>query len=287
MDARGGSMRIRQLSAAIVVTVVILGSGDIGRVQATDSPIGSGGTTEDTIWAGVQTSSPPSGSNSDSSGYRWIPASTYDSGIGITTGITKLVGSIRYDLYERYDPSGSSTLVWIPRPSATQLAKNAAVLVKGRLPQPLVRTAPDLTAGIVDVGMWIWAPQDWWHAVTAMAWVPTVFGSAWARTTATPTSLTFLTQDDGTPSGTATGSMQCVGPGNVWTVAFGDEAASPCMYTYQHSSASRNGGVFVGIVSVNWDISWTSNAGSGGNLPSYTTSTFMALRVDELQALVQ
>ena len=58
------------------------------------------------------------------------------------------------------------------------------------------------------------------------------------------------------------------------------------MYTYQHSSISRDGGVFVGVVSVDWEISWTSNSGTGGTLPSYTTSSFVAVSVDELQALV-
>jgi hypothetical protein len=50
---------------------------------------------------------------------------------------------------------------------------------------------------------------------------------------------------------------------------------------------SRDGGVFVGVVSVDWEISWTSNTGGRGRLPSYTTNLFMAVRVDELQALVE
>jgi hypothetical protein len=70
-------------------------------------------------------------------------------------------------------------------------------------------------------------------------------------------------------------------------VPLGDEAVSPCMYTYEHSSISRDGGVFVGLVSVDWEISWTSNTGGRGQLPPYTTSSFMAVRVDELQALVE
>jgi hypothetical protein len=289
MDNRGGSMRLRRISLiGLVVSVIVLMFADVHRqVLAIDTPVGSGGADGGSIWAGIQTSSPPNGSGSDSSGYRWVPATIYDSGIGATTGITKLVGSIRYDLYERHAPNGAMTLVWIPRPSITQLAQNAAILVRGRLPQPSVMTAPPTNQVVVNVGMWMWADTDWWYPVSAMAWVPTVFGSAWARTTATPVRLRFITQDDGTVSGGQTGSMECAGPGREWSVPLGDEAVSPCMYTYEHSSVSRDGGVFVGVVSVDWEISWTSNTGGRGGLPSYTTNSFMAVRVDELQALVE
>ena len=282
-------MRLRRISLiGLVVSVIVLMFADVHRqVLAIDTPVGSGGADGGSIWAGIQTSSPPNGSGSDSSGYRWVPATIYDSGIGATTGITKLVGSIRYDLYERHAPNGAMTLVWIPRPSITQLAQNAAILVRGRLPQPSVMTAPPTNQVVVNVGMWMWADTDWWYPVSAMAWVPTVFGSAWARTTATPVRLRFITQDDGTVSGGQTGSMECAGPGREWSVPLGDEAVSPCMYTYEHSSVSRDGGVFVGVVSVDWEISWTSNTGGRGGLPSYTTSSFMAVRVDELQALVE
>ena len=282
-------MRLRRISLiGLVVSVIVLMFADVHRqVLAIDTPVGSGGADGGSIWAGIQTSSPPNGSGSDSSGYRWVPATIYDSGIGATTGITKLVGSIRYDLYQRHAPNGAMTLVWIPRPSITQLAQNAAILVRGRLPQPSVMTAPPTNQVVVNVGMWMWADTDWWYPVSAMAWVPTVFGSAWARTTATPVRLRFITQDDGTVSGGQTGSMECAGPGREWSVPLGDEAVSPCMYTYEHSSVSRDGGVFVGVVSVDWEISWTSNTGGRGGLPSYTTNSFMAVRVDELQALVE
>jgi hypothetical protein len=271
----------------LVVSLIVMLWADINRqVLAVDAPVGSGGSEGGSIWAGVQTSSPPNGAGVDSSGFRWVPAIIYDSGIGSTTGITKLVGSIRYDLYERHSPSDVMTLVWIPRPTSVQLAQNAAILVRGRLPQPSVMTAPPSNQVVVNVGMWMWADSDWWHSVTAIAWVPTVFGSAWARTTATPVRLRFISQDDGTANGGLVGAMECAGPGIEWSVAIGDEATSPCMYTYQHSSISRDGGVFVGVVSVDWEISWTSNSGTGGILPSYTTSSFMAVKVDELQALV-
>ena len=281
-------MRLRRMSLlGLAASLLVMLCIDIDhRVSAADGAIGSGGSGDGSIWAGIQTSSPPSESGADSSGYTWRPAVLYDSGLGATTGVTKLVDSIRYDLYERH--SGTDMiLVWIPRPSTIQLAQNAALLVKGRLPQPTITSAPPIDQAVVKVGMWIWANTDWWHPVTAMAWVPTVFGSAWARTTATPTRMSYVTQDDGSADGSAVGSTGCDGPGRRWDVDWGDVAASSCMYTYEHSSASRSGGVFVAVVSVDWEISWTSNTGGGGLLPSYTTSSFVAVRVDELQALVE
>jgi hypothetical protein len=282
-------MRLRRMSlVGLVVSVVVLMCADVHRqVLASDEPVGSGGTEGGTIWAGIQTSSPPNGSSTDSSGIRWVPATIYDSGRGSSTGVTKLVGSVRYDFYERHTPDGGFSLVWIPRPTAAQLARNAAILVRGRLPDPIVMTAPPNNQVVVNVGMWVWADRDWWYPVSAMAWVPTVFGSAWARTTATPVRLRFITQDDGTVSGSQLGSMECNGPGLEWSVPLGDEAVSPCMYTYEHSSISRDRGVFVAVVSVDWEISWTSNTGGRGQLPSYTTSSFLVLSVDELQALVK
>jgi len=282
-------MRLRRMSlVGLVVSVVVLMCADVHRqALASDEPVGSGGTEGGTIWAGIQTSSPPNGSSTDSSGIRWVPATIYDSGRGSSTGVTKLVGSVRYDFYERHTPDGGFSLVWIPRPTAAQLARNAAILVRGRLPDPIVMTAPPNNQVVVNVGMWVWADRDWWYPVSAMAWVPTVFGSAWARTTATPVRLRFITQDDGTVSGSQLGSMECNGPGLEWSVPLGDEAVSPCMYTYEHSSISRDRGVFVAIVSVDWEISWTSNTGGRGQLPSYTTSSFLVLSVDELQALVK
>lgn len=69
-------MSIRRLSTTFLITsLLLLVSFDTQRqVLATDGPIGSGGTDNGSIWAGVQTSSPPTGSGADSSGYTWKPA---------------------------------------------------------------------------------------------------------------------------------------------------------------------------------------------------------------------
>lgn len=254
-------------------------------VGAADGSIGSGGSGEGVIWAGVQfSSSQPSATSS--SQYTWRTLTTYDANLGRDTYITKVVDGIRYRLYERIAEDGSSTLVWVPMVTSTQLARQAAVQVRSLLPVPRLRMAPPSDAGVVTVGTWIWLDATNWVPVSVYAWIPTETGPVWARTTATPVVLNFATEDDGTPTGTRRGSVSCRGPGRVWQPSDGDDAVSACMYTYRHASTSRPTGVFAATVSVQWRIVWTSNAGAGGTLPNETISAPVSVTVDELQALV-
>lgn len=276
-------MRTRLLRAFTVVTLVS-SLAAIDRVaEAADSA--TGGAGGDTLWAGVQTGTPPSGGGVDGGGCRWKWATIYDSRLGSSTFITKNVGGVNYDLYERHCPSGM-TLVWIPRISGATLARNASALVAARLPAPSVSMAPAADRVVVDVSTWLWADATWWSPVTATAWVPGLFGPVWARTTATPVRITFITQDDPSVVGGSVGSVVCEGRGVEWTVDKGDDVTSPCAYTYRHSSVHRDGGVFVALVVVDWDTRFTSSTGASGALSPLHTSTFMTVRVDELQALV-
>ena len=61
-------MRLRRISLiGLVVSVIVLMFADVHRqVLAIDTPVGSGGADGGSIWAGIQTSSPPNGSGSDS-----------------------------------------------------------------------------------------------------------------------------------------------------------------------------------------------------------------------------
>lgn len=254
-------------------------------VDAADGTIGSGGSGDGMIWAGVQytRSQPSSGSSSE---YTWRTLTTYDANLGRDTYITKVVDGIRYRLYERIARDGSSTLVWVPMVGTSQLARQAAVQVRSLLPSPRLRMAPPADAGVVKVGTWIWLDAANWVPVSVYAWIPTEAGVVWARTTATPVMLAFSTEDDGTPSGTRRGSVNCRGPGRVWRPTDGDDAVSACMYTYRHSSTGRPQGVFAATVSVQWRVVWTSNTGSGGTLPNEIISAPVTVTVDELQALV-
>lgn len=277
-------MRIRELIWCCAV-VVGVSTCSVDPIGAADGSIGSGGSGEGIIWAGVQISrtQPSSGTTSQ---YVWRTLTTYDASLGRDTYITKVVDGIRYRLYERIGTDGSRTLVWVPMVGTSQLARQAAVQVRSLLPAPRLRMAPPADAGVVKVGTWIWLDAANWMPVSVYAWIPTDTGPIWARTTATPVTLNFSTEDDGTPTGVRRGTISCRGPGRVWMPSDGDDAVTACMYTYRHSSASRANGAFAATVSVRWRIVWTSNAGSGGTLPNETVSAPVSVTVDELQALV-
>lgn len=280
-------MRFRSMirwCAVVVGTWSVITTAPGNLIHAADGSIGSGGSGEGLIWAGVQFSSsmPSSGTSSQ---YMWRTLTTYDMRLGYDTYITKMVGGIRYRLYERIGPDGRN-LVWVPTVEGNQLARQAAVQVRSLLPKPRLRMAPPADAGVVKVGTWLWLDASNWVPISVYAWIPTQTGPIWARTTATPIGLTFSTQDDPTPSGSRRGSVSCLGPGQVWQPRDGDEGTSSCMYTYRHASTSRPNGVFAGTVAVRWRVAWTSNVGSGGSLPNEVISTPVSVRVDELQALV-
>lgn len=253
-----------------------------GRVDAADNA--TGGVVDGVIFAGVETSmSMPS--QGTSSTYVWRKLVTHDAGLGRSGNISKVVDGIRYFLYERIGPEGSD-LVWVAQASPRQLAQRAAVTVRSRLARPKVSMAPPADAGVVNASSWLWIDPALWVPVSAFAWIPGDSGPIWARTTATPVSITFTTQDDGSATGSKSGRVTCTGPGRQWQPSDGDEARSGCMYTYRHSSVSRPNGRFDARVEVQWRVTWTSSTGSGGSLPAERTTTPMSVRVDELQALV-
>lgn len=239
---------------------------------------GSGGAGGGAIWAGVQFSQPPGGGGSDGSGCTWQPAETYDSGIGVTGNITKTVDGVLYRLYARTCPSGT-TLVWVAQLTPEELAVQAADAIYQRLPPPQGSSAPPVDRGVVNVGMWFWAEPSSWLPVSITAWVMTPTGVLSATTTATPVRLVYL-PGDGSPVAT------CAGPGQAWSANIGDEAISPCMHTYEHASATAGGGTFDAELGIDWNISWTSSAGQGGQLPGWRTVSQYPVRVDEIQALV-
>lgn len=266
----------------IVATIGFIGLTPSNAAIAADS--GTGGVVDGVIYAGVETSTgmPTQGTSST---YVWRRLVTHDAGIGNSGNISKVVDGVRYFLYERIGPD-SRDLVWVAQATPRQLAQRAAITVRSRLSRPVVSMAPPSEAGVVNASTWLWIDPALWVPVSAFAWIPGVSGPIWARTTATPVAIVFTTQDDGTPKGSRTGTVTCSGPGRAWEPALGDDARSGCMYTYRHSSVSRPGGTFAASVEVQWKISWTSNTGGGGVLPTERTASQMKVRVDELQALV-
>ncbi len=240
---------------------------------------GSGGSSGGAIMAGVQYGTPPSSKGrSDLSGCTWTPAGEAQTFDGLTV-TEKIVNGVKYVLFYRSCPT-SGRGVWVPQVPTRTLGLSAADQIKQRLAKPTLGSAPPANKGIVKVGMWLWTDPALYQPVSITAWVPTTTGIAWATTTATPTRLVFAS---GEPGSSAT---VCQGPGRQWLPQFGDEIASDCMYTYQHSSEITNTDVFAATLSIVWSVSWRSNVAAGGGLGNYTTSTAQPMVVNEIQAVI-
>jgi hypothetical protein len=261
--------------------------GDGTGASRTDPAPSAGGSVGDGV-IGASTSSGGTGGGAGSSGSSsttctWNELNTSFTSQGNIVP-TKTVDGVVYHEFVKTcpNPDGTttSTLVWIPQESPKTLATNAAQRVEQLLPHPTPTTAPPLTEGIVKVGMWFWVDPAQYVAQTVTASIPTATGTLTATTSATPVRMVYSPgEPDGEP-------VTCPGPGQQWVHDDGDDATSPCMYTYQHSSEIDPNGQFTATLQIVWHITWTSNAGINGDLGEYTTSTTFPITIHEIQAVI-
>jgi hypothetical protein len=97
-------------------------------------------------------------------------------------------------------------------------------------------------------------------------------------TTATPTSLIYSPGDGNS-------AVTCKGPGTPWSRSRGDDDRSNCMYTYASASHTRTARTYAANTAIKWTVTWRSNLGIGGLLPSIRTGLTTPVRVLEMQAL--
>jgi hypothetical protein len=169
---------------------------------------------------------------------------------------------------------------WIPVISESTLAEQASAHSWSTLPVPIVNTAPPAQRALVKLPMWWWVTSNSWRTVSTTAWIPTPRGIVTVTVTAKPNTLLV---NPGDAQATNNGKFSCSGPGKAWRESDGDDAKSNCMYTYAHSS-SRN--TWNASVAIRWSITWKSNLGKKGTLPSVTTTRRIPVVVGEIQALV-
>ncbi|MEK7293166.1 MAG: hypothetical protein AAB088_06955, partial [Actinomycetota bacterium] len=175
-----------------------------------------------------------------------------------------------------------TTYYWIPKVSNETLATVASAVLYDDIPAPWGEFAPPAYRGVVHLGMWFWVNPLIWIPISVTAWVPTPSGPISVTTTATPKKLKFQPGDGELGSG----DVQCDGPGLWWFPAFGDSLDSPCMYTYDHSSALHGTGAFPAKLGIEWHVTWRSNTGASGKLPNVTVNASHQIVVRELQALI-
>jgi hypothetical protein len=196
-------------------------------------------------------------------------------------GSLRMIDGKPHHLYMRECPAGSGNrqYTWVPLVrDPVDLATLAFDEVKRRLPAPTPGFAPPSTDAVVQVGTWFWTAPGTWSPVSATAYVPGLS----ATVTATPTRLRFSPGD----GSFGTGDVVCNGPGQAWTTADGDDAVSPCQYTYRHSSALASSGRWAASLAIDWAVRFTSSAGASRSLGSLTTTRQVPMRVGEIQAIV-
>lgn len=139
-------------------------------------------------------------------------------------------------------------------------------------PPPLLTSPATDEVLYTGVPTWLWLDQAWWREYRATARA----GSVTSTVTATPVRARWLAGDGGLAT--------CSGPGVAWQSGMAEDA-SECLYTYARSSAGESDGTFTLQVTVDFELTWSSNLGEGGRLPGITRSASSEVRVGEIQAI--
>jgi hypothetical protein len=146
-------------------------------------------------------------------------------------------------------------------------------LARTSIAPPPVETSPSADRKLyAQVPTWLWVDPGWWqtHEATANA------GRVWSTVRAIPVATTWSPGDGR--------SVSCQGPGTPWRPGL-PEDASDCTHTYRTSSSARPLGTFDLQATVTFEVSWTSNATSGGTLPTISRTSTLEVEVGEIQAI--
>lgn len=174
-----------------------------------------------------------------------------------------------------------TTQVWLTNPPVPSAAAPLPATLAARarsslaLPKPAIAASPAVgRPQLVGVPTWTWLSSSAWKSVSATASVPGESVTA----TATPVSVTWDFGDGA--------SSVCTGPGSAFAAGTNPMQPSPtCGHTYRTASGSAPGGKFQLTATITWRIDWTG-AGQAGTLNDLTTTSAIAVTVEQDQALV-
>ena len=183
--------------------------------------------------------------------------------------------------YEYVCPGMAGTgggITWLAAQPMGAAAADPAVLARqavSKLDLPGLRIAMSpVGTQLVAVPTWLWIEQGSWRPRSATAQVPGLSVTA----TATPSQVVWRTGDGAT--------LTCTGPGTAWTEGTDPATPSPtCGHTYRRSSAGMPQGSFPVTATVTWNVAW-AGGGQGGTVPGLSTTSTIAVRVAEVQAVV-
>lgn len=138
---------------------------------------------------------------------------------------------------------------------------------------PAINTSPSSDRRLyVRVPTWLWLDPSWWQSYSATASAGRVSSTVTAR----PVRAVWSAGDGG--------GTTCNGPGVVWREGMREDATY-CRHTYYHSSAGEEGGTYTLSVTVEFEVTWTSNVGLGGGLAGVSRSASRQVEVGEIQAV--
>ena len=259
----------------VAVTTAPVRAAHVSADSGTSS--GSGAVSGDNIEAIVQFDTPAQNGNSSCT---WRPTLSVTNGGRNANDAINVIGSdgIRRSLYARICDNSMQGYDWVRDDAAPRAGSVARNKISKLLNMLLTKTAPPLDKQVVNVGTWFWVPKSIWKPLEVTAYIVFQFGVISVTTTATPRLLTYSPGD-------GHGPVSCFGPGPAWNARIGDQATSPCMYTYRSASHTTSSHTYNSRMSLTWNISWRSNLGIGSNLPSITTGLNSTSRDLELQAL--
>ncbi|WP_234380128.1 hypothetical protein [Streptomyces sp. CMB-StM0423] len=139
---------------------------------------------------------------------------------------------------------------------------------------------------VVNLPTWVWLDGEQFQPVTAEARVPAL--NMWARTTATPVSLTIDPGTDDAELHPGGGECAMDGDGGVGTPYRKGDAGKvpPCGVTYLRSSEST--GPYDFTASVTWRVTWSASDGTTDELlPTGIIEATQELDVREIQSVVR
>ena len=273
-------MRARGLTAAVLLATVVF-------VVATPARADDGGGAfvddEGTPTATASTGGPGGGETSSGGGAgadecRWVVVVEDD----FEWALYDPDGNRRFSETGRWlahdcpptQPGSVGGIVMVPEGEEVDLeGLTLEALARTVVGAPQIETSPPAGRGLyTQVPTWLWVAPSWWRAYEATASA----GRVWSTVQATPVTTSW-SMGDGQ-------SVSCPGPGTPWQPGVSEDATD-CAHTYRTSSAGRPGGTFPIEATVTIDVSWTSNAASGGTLPGISRSSSLDVVVGEIQAI--
>lgn len=260
--------------AEAVPSTALAGPGD-------GSGVGSGGRSDEVISAMVTYTTDGGSGGADGCRWRMIDGVLAVENMGTVNWPRTDDAGVVFHLWDRYCDGEFAGFWEFPEATPRDLLPELLSRLKERklpTPEPMFEALdPQHGWAYVRVPLDFRAGGNSWRPVSVTASI----GPLWATVTATPVRLSF---DPGDPAGA--GPVTCSGDGPV--APYVPSAPGTCSYTYTNASSTspHDGYHFQTLLSIDWDISWTSSTGAGGPLAGYSTTDSALLAVAEVQGLV-